>query len=51
MFGAYKYVEPFALTATLKFNDTIIDQATIMIPISTAPKNRVSAEAKDAIAN
>jgi|LSQX01.3.fsa_nt_gb hypothetical protein len=36
MFGAYKYVEPFALTATLKFNDTIIDQATIMVPISTA---------------
>ncbi len=27
-------VEPFALTATLKSNDTILDQATIMIPIS-----------------
>jgi hypothetical protein len=36
MFGAYKYVEPFALTATLKLNDTILDQATIKIPISTA---------------
>jgi hypothetical protein len=32
--GAYNSVEPFALTATLKSNDTILDQATIMIPIS-----------------
>jgi hypothetical protein len=36
MWGAYKYVEPFVLTATLKSNDTILDQETIMIPISTA---------------
>jgi hypothetical protein len=35
MFGAYKYVEPFTLTAILKFNDTAIDQATIFIPITT----------------
>ena len=34
MWGAYKYVEPFVLTATLKSNSTILDQATIMIPIS-----------------
>jgi hypothetical protein len=27
-------VQPFALTATLKSNDTILDQATIIIPIS-----------------
>ncbi|MDT8782531.1 MAG: hypothetical protein IAX22_07820 [Candidatus Bathyarchaeota archaeon] len=27
-------VEPFALTITLKFNDTILDQATIMIPLT-----------------
>jgi len=36
MFGAYEYVEPFLLTAILKANDTILDQATITIPISTA---------------
>jgi hypothetical protein len=36
MFGAYNSVKPFALTATLKSNDTILDQATIMIPISIA---------------
>lgn len=35
MWGAYKYVEPFFLTATIKANETILDQATIMIPIST----------------
>jgi hypothetical protein len=33
--GAYNSVEPFALTATLKFNDTVLDQATITIPISS----------------
>lgn len=37
LIGLYNLVvEPFALTATLKSNDTILDQATIMIPISTA---------------
>jgi hypothetical protein len=36
MFGAYNSVKPFALTALLKFNDTILDQAIIMIPISIA---------------
>ncbi|MCW3999840.1 MAG: hypothetical protein NWE93_06345 [Candidatus Bathyarchaeota archaeon] len=37
MVGAYNYVEPFWLTATLKSNyDTILDQETIMIPISSS---------------
>ena len=27
-------VEPFTLTVTLKSNDTIVDQATIMIPLT-----------------
>jgi hypothetical protein len=36
MFGAYNSVKPFALTAILKFNDTILDQAIIMIPLSIA---------------
>ncbi len=35
MWGAYKFVEPFSLTVTLKSNNIILDQATIMIPIST----------------
>jgi hypothetical protein len=30
-------IEPFSLTATLKSNDTILDQATITIPISHQP--------------
>ena len=34
MWGAYEYVEPFYLTATLKSNSTILDQATILIPIN-----------------
>ena len=34
MFTAYDSVEPFTLTAILKFNGTILDQATITIPIS-----------------
>jgi hypothetical protein len=32
--GGFLLVQPFALTATLKSNDTILDQATIMIPYS-----------------
>jgi hypothetical protein len=32
LYGAL--VQPFALTATLKSNDTILDQATVTIPIS-----------------
>ena len=36
MWGAYNSVKPFALTALLKFNDTILDQAIIMIPLSIA---------------
>ncbi len=32
--GGFLLVQPFALTATLKSNDIILDQATIMIPIS-----------------
>ena len=35
MFGAYNSVEPFNLTAILKFNGTILDQETVIIPIST----------------
>ena len=34
MFGAYNSVEPFTLTAILKFNGTMLDQATVIIPIS-----------------
>jgi hypothetical protein len=34
MNAGFLLVQPFALTATLKSNDTIIDRATIMIPIS-----------------
>jgi hypothetical protein len=33
-FGAYDSVEPFTLTAILKFNGTMLDQATVIIPIS-----------------
>ncbi len=36
MWGAYNSVEPFTLTAILRFDDTILDQATIMIPIRTS---------------
>lgn len=32
--GGFLLVQPFALTATLKSSDTILDQATIMIPYS-----------------
>lgn len=32
--GGFLLVQPFALTATLKSNNIILDQATIMIPIS-----------------
>ena len=35
LIGLYNLrVEPFTLTVTLKSNDTILDQATIVIPIS-----------------
>jgi hypothetical protein len=37
MFGAYNAVEPFTLTAILKFNGTMLDQATVTIPISVTP--------------
>jgi hypothetical protein len=37
-------VEPFALTATLKSNDTILDQATIMIPIRDSARDSIRDE-------